>query len=71
MKTSYKKVYTKATPKLCKGITSYNKQTDSLTPNFEECIEIYFEKDGSTTDIVITKQTAEQLQKQLDQFCHE
>lgn len=65
MKTTYKKVYTQVTPNTCKGITSYKKQNENLVPQFEECIELSFEKEGTFTNIVITKQTADQLRERL------
>lgn len=64
MNTSFKRVFTTASISLCKAITSYVKSPDNK-PNFEECVEICFQKEHTTSKTVLTKEGAQKLYDDL------
>ena len=61
MNTSFKRVFTTASTSLCKAITSYAKESSDSKPNFEECVEICFQKEHTTSKTVLTKEGAQRL----------
>ena len=65
MNTSFKRVFTTASTALCKAITSYVKGSPDTKPTFEECVEICFQKEHTTSKTVLTKEGAQKLYDNL------
>lgn len=61
--TSYKRVFKACSASICDAIISY--ESPGVNPSFGECVHLSFGKDQADCSVIITKQGAEALYKQL------